>query len=115
MTTLLGVDLVGRPVLVAGGGPVAAAKAAALVADGALVHVVTPVTCEAMLDLVDDAAVTWSRREVTPDDVAGTWFVVAATGDSAVDRDLCARATAERVFSVCAGAAEHGTARNPAV
>ena len=36
MTTLLGVDLVGRPVLVAGGGPVAATKAAALVADGAL-------------------------------------------------------------------------------
>ena len=115
MTTLLGVDLVGRPVLVAGGGPVAATKAAALVADGALVHVVTPVVCEAMLELVDGAGVTWSQREVCVDDVAGTWFVVAATGDRLVDLDLCGRATAERVFSVCAGAAEHGTARNPAV
>lgn len=115
MTTLLGVDLVGRPVLVAGGGPVAASKAAALVADGALVHVVTPMICEAMLDLVDDVSVTWSQREVSPDDVDGTWFVVAATGDAPVDRDLCARATASRVFSVCAGASEHGTARNPAV
>ncbi|WP_404381620.1 uroporphyrinogen-III C-methyltransferase [Knoellia locipacati] len=115
MTTLVGVELAGRPVLVAGGGPVAASKAAALVADGALVHVVTPVVCEAMLDLVDGAGVTWSQREVDVEDVVGTWFVVAATGDLDVDRDLCARATTERVFSVCAGASKHGTARNPAV
>jgi uroporphyrin-III C-methyltransferase/precorrin-2 dehydrogenase/sirohydrochlorin ferrochelatase len=115
MTTLLGVDLLGRQVLVAGGGPVAATKAAALVADGAFVHVVTPIVCEAMLDLVDEASVTWSQREVTPDDVDGTWLVVAATGDAPVDRGLCERATARRVFSVCAGASEHGTARNPAV
>ncbi len=115
MTTLVGVELAGRPVLVAGGGPVAATKAEALVADGALVHVVTPVVCEAMLDLVDGAGVTWSQREVDVEDVAGTWFVVAATGDAEVDRALCRRATTERVFSVCAGASEHGTARNPAV
>ncbi|KGN41914.1 uroporphyrinogen-III C-methyltransferase [Knoellia aerolata] len=115
MSTLLGVDLVGRVVLVAGGGPVAATKAAALVADGALVHVVSPIACEALLDLVEEPTVTWSRREVRLDDVAGTWFVVAATGDSRTDRELCARATDERVFSVCAGAAADGTARNPAV
>lgn len=115
MTTLLGVDLVGRPVLLAGGGPVAAAKAAALVADGALVHVVTPIVCEAMLDLVGQVSVTWSQREVALDDVAGKWFVVAATGDSSVDRGLCERATAARVFSVCAGSSEHGTARSPAI
>ncbi|KGN34807.1 multifunctional uroporphyrinogen III methylase/precorrin-2 oxidase/ferrochelatase [Knoellia sinensis KCTC 19936] len=115
MTTLLGVDLVGRPVLVAGGGRVAAVKAAALVEDGALVHVVAPFICEDMVDLVDGIAVTWSQREVDVEDVAGVWFVVAATGDRPVDQALCARATADRIFSVCAGAAEHGTARNPAV
>lgn len=115
MTTLLGVDLAGRAVLVAGGGPVAAGKAAALLADGALVHVVAPVVCEAMGDVLADPGATWSEREVDPGDVNGTWFVVAATGDSPVDRALCARATQERVFSICAGAATHGTARNPAV
>ncbi|MFC7487905.1 uroporphyrinogen-III C-methyltransferase [Knoellia sp. CPCC 206453] len=115
MTTLLGVDLVGRLVLVAGGGPVAATKAAALVADGAIVHVVTPIICEAMLDVVEESSVTWSQREVALDDVDDTWFVVAATGDTSTDRGLCERATAARVFSVCAGASEHGTARNPAV
>ena len=114
MTTLLGVDLVGREVLVAGGGPVAATKTGALVADGAIVHVVSPDVCEEMQDLVELPGVTWSRREVEPADVAGRWFVVAATGDPRTDRDLCALATRERVFSVCAGSAEHGTARNPA-
>jgi len=114
MTTLLGVDLVGRPVLVAGGGPVAATKAAALVADGALVHVVTPIVCEAMLDLTRGPHVEWSQRDVVVDDADDVWLVVAATGDLAVDRALCARATARRVFSVCAGAAREGTARNPA-
>ena len=51
MTTLLGVDLAGRDVLVAGGGPVAALKAAALVRDGALVRVVAPTLCEDLLGL----------------------------------------------------------------
>ncbi len=115
MTTLLGVDLVGRAVLVAGGGPVAAAKATALVADGALLHVVSPVVCEVMRDLVEQPSVTWSEREVELADVAGTWFVVAATGDRRTDRELCEQATAERVFSVCAGSAADGTAANPAV
>ncbi|PRY63192.1 uroporphyrin-III C-methyltransferase/precorrin-2 dehydrogenase/sirohydrochlorin ferrochelatase [Knoellia remsis] len=115
MTTLIGVDLVGRAVLVAGGGPVAAAKARRLVDDGAIVHVVTPVVCREMLDLCDRVAVSWSQREVALDDVTGSWFVVASTGDLAVDRALCERATSERVFSVCAGASEHGTARTPAV
>ncbi|KGN39229.1 uroporphyrinogen-III C-methyltransferase [Knoellia subterranea] len=115
MTTLLGVDLVGREVLVAGGGPVAASKARALVDDGAVLHVVTPMVCEDMLDLCDLPAVTWTQREVTLEDVTGSWFVVAATGDTSVDQALCERATLQRIFSVCAGVASHGTARNPAI
>lgn len=114
MTTLLGVDLVGRPVLVAGGGPVAARKIAWLVADGALVHVVSPVLCETLADLVDGGTIRWSERTVSLDDVDGSWLVVAATGDAAVDRVLCARATSQRSFSICAGAADRGTARTPA-
>ena len=37
MTTLVGLEVEGRPVLVAGGGPVAARRATALAADGAVV------------------------------------------------------------------------------
>lgn len=115
MTTLLGVDLVGREVLVAGGGPVAASKARALVDDGAIVHVVTPLLCEDMLDVCEAASVTWSQREVVLEDVVGMWFVVAATGDTEVDRSLCEQASLKRTFSICAGASENGTARTPAV
>lgn len=115
MTTLLGVDLVGRPVLVAGGGPVAARKVSALAGDGAMVHVVSPMLCEALVDLVDEVTVRWSRREVSLDDVDGVWLVVSATGDAPVDRAVCARATAGGTFSICAGAADEGTARTPAV
>lgn len=115
MTTLLGVDIVGRRVLVAGGGPVAAAKARALAEDGAAVEIVAPAVCEDLASLVTAGAVRWSRREVRIDDVNEAWLVIAATGDTQVDRQLCERATAARIFSVCAGASQHGTARNPAV
>ncbi|MGO1294869.1 MAG: NAD(P)-dependent oxidoreductase, partial [Cellulosimicrobium funkei] len=52
MTTLLGIDLAGRTVLVAGGGPVAARRARAMADDGAHVRVVAPHVCEDLRDLV---------------------------------------------------------------
>jgi uroporphyrin-III C-methyltransferase/precorrin-2 dehydrogenase/sirohydrochlorin ferrochelatase len=64
----------GRPVLVVGGGPVAASKLAALVAAGAAVTVVSPDVCAA----VRDAGVAVRRREFTESDLDGVWFVVAA-------------------------------------
>ena len=114
MTTLLGLDLTARPVLVAGGGPVAARRARALVADGADVTVVAPQLCEDLIDLVLDAAVTWRDREVVEADLDGVWLVHAATDDRATNDEVCRWATARRVFCVNAGAAEAGTARTPA-
>ncbi len=114
-TTLLGVDLTGRPVLVAGGGPVACLKASALARDGAVVHLVAPQVCEDLADLLATGVGTWSRREATVEDIQDSWLVVAATDDPAANRRLCAAATARRIFSVCAGSARDGTARNPAL
>ncbi len=116
-TTLLGVDLTDRRVLVAGGGPVAALKAGALAGDGAHVHVVAPQLCEDLRDLfaASPERLRWSDREVSAEDLDGVWLVVAATDDAAVNRELCAAATAQRIFSVCAGSAADGTARTPAM
>lgn len=114
MTTLLGLDVTGRPVLVAGGGPVAARRAGALAADGALVTVVAPQLCEDLRDLVTSGAVAWAEREVAERDVDGTWLVHAATDDSEVNDALCAWASARRVWSVNAGDGDRGTARTPA-
>lgn len=114
MTTLLGLELAGRPVLVAGGGPVAARRAVTLASDGALVTVVSPALCEDLADAWAAGTVTWVDREVREADVDGTWLVHAATGDPGVDAALCGWATQRRVWSVNAGAADAGTARTPA-
>ena len=114
MTTLLGLDLAGRAVLVAGGGPLAARRATALAADGALVTVVSPVLCEDLADAWAAGAVHWVDREVCEADVDDMWLVHAATGDPEVNRRLCTWATDRRVWSVNAGSADSGTARTPA-
>ena len=115
MTTLVGLDVTGRAVLVAGGGPVAARRAAALAADGALVTVVAPQLCEDLVDLVAADAVTWRDREVVEDDVELAWLVHAATDDARTNAAVCRWATQRRVWSVCASAAPDGSARTPAV
>ena len=51
VTTMLGLSLTGRRVLVVGGGPVAARRVQALLADAARVVVVAPQLCEVLLDL----------------------------------------------------------------
>ncbi|SES09548.1 uroporphyrin-III C-methyltransferase / precorrin-2 dehydrogenase / sirohydrochlorin ferrochelatase [Pedococcus cremeus] len=114
MTSLLGLDLAGRPVLVAGGGPVASRRATALASEGAVVTVVSPVVCEDLADAWAAGAVTWVDREVREADVDGVWLVHAATGDPRTDAALCGWATERRIWSVNAGAVDQGTARTPA-
>ena len=114
MTTLVGLDLTGRAVLVAGGGPVAARRVTALLEDGALVTVVAPHLCEDLVDAVLDGAVTWVGREVCEDDLDGAWLVHAATDDASVNARVSAWATGRRLWSVCASSVELGTARTPA-
>ncbi|MDR6865151.1 uroporphyrinogen-III C-methyltransferase [Phycicoccus sp. 3266] len=114
MTTLLGLDLRGRRVLVAGGGPVAARRAAALVADGAVVTVVAPHVCEDLRDLVVAGSVRWEPRDVAEHDVDGAWLVQAATDDPRANAELCRWAERRRVWSVNAGEAGAGSARTPA-
>ncbi|MBD5785808.1 uroporphyrinogen-III C-methyltransferase [Cellulosimicrobium terreum] len=128
MTTLLGLDLAGRSVLVAGGGPVAARRARAMLDDGAHVRVVAPQLCEDLRELVvagfsaDDlrsdrpgaGSVTWVPREVRENDLDTAWLVLAATDDSGVNRAVAAWADARRTWCVNAGAAHEGTARTPA-
>ncbi len=73
----------GRRCLVIGGGPVAAEKAAGLLAAGAEVHVLAPDAGPEMRAL---AGVTVEARDYRPGDAAGFRLVVAATGDPAVNR-----------------------------
>ncbi len=114
MTTMLGLDLTGRRVLVVGGGPVAARRVQALVADGARVLVVAPALCEPLRDAHRWGQVEWRSHEVREDDLNDAWLVLTATGDRATDDQVAAWASQRRVFCVHAGRVAGGTARTPA-
>ncbi len=107
--------LLGRPVLVVGGGPVAARRAKGLLDAGAVVTVVAPVASPALQDMADAGLLTWEARAYDSKDVDGVWFVQTATGDSAVDSLVSADAEAQRIWCVNASDHEASAAWTPAV
>ena len=85
--------LSGRRVLLVGGGRVAAAKLAGLLADGARVTVVAP---EIRPEL-HQRDVTIARRAFEPSDLDDVWYVVSAAPPE-VNKDVLAAAERRRVF-----------------
>jgi len=107
--------LLGRPVLVVGGGRVAARRAKGLLDAGARVTVVAPEATAALRELADAGLLTWEPRTYRSDDVDGVWFVQTATGDPAVDTAVASDAEAQRVWCVNASDHESSAAWTPAV
>jgi uroporphyrin-III C-methyltransferase / precorrin-2 dehydrogenase / sirohydrochlorin ferrochelatase len=107
--------LLGRSVLVVGGGPVAARRTKGLLDAGARVTVVAPVACPALTELADAGLLNWEPRPYRPSDVDGAWFVQTATGDAAVDAQVSADAEAQRIWCVNASDHEASAAWTPAV
>lgn len=99
MSTLLGLNLRGRRVLVAGGGPAAAAHAQRLHEEGAAVHVVAPFACEDLHLLAHELGVRLELREPVAADLEGAWLVVAAD-DGPRERARVA-AWAEQAHTFC--------------
>lgn len=75
-------NLVGRPVLVVGGGRIALRKVQQLLAAGGDVTVLAP----QVVDDFSDLPVTVLHREYAPGDVAHFRLVITATGDTVVDQ-----------------------------
>ncbi|WP_320536293.1 uroporphyrinogen-III C-methyltransferase [Pseudarthrobacter sp. IC2-21] len=107
--------LLGRPVLVVGGGPVAARRAKGLLDAGAQVTVVAPAASAALQELADAGLLTWEPRPYRREDVDGVWFVQTATGDPAVDTEVSQDAEAQRIWCVNASDHEASAAWTPAV
>ncbi|MCI0140062.1 uroporphyrinogen-III C-methyltransferase [Arthrobacter bambusae] len=107
--------LLGRPVLVVGGGPVAARRAKGLLDAGARVTVVAPVASDALRELAASGLLTWEPRTYLSSDVDGVWFVQTATGVAAVDAQVAADAEAQRIWCVNASDHESSAAWTPAV
>jgi uroporphyrin-III C-methyltransferase/precorrin-2 dehydrogenase/sirohydrochlorin ferrochelatase len=90
-------DLAGKPVLLVGGGEVAARKFGLLGAAGAQVTVVSPALC-AELDAARAAgSLTHEPRDFEPADVGGRWLAIAATNDRDVNAAVAAAANAARI------------------
>lgn len=107
--------LLGRPVLVVGGGPVAARRARGLLDAGARVTVVAPQASPALAELAGAGLLSWEPRAYRGSDVDGVWFVQTATGDPAVDARVSADAEAQRIWCVNASDHEASAAWTPAV
>ncbi len=114
-------DLGGRPVLVVGGGPVGARKAAGLAACGAVVTVVSPEVHDDVEALVDrgepgaPGSVTLERRPYRRGEAGGYRLVVTATGHDDVDGAVAADAEAAGTFVNSADDPTHCSFLLPAV
>ena len=104
-------DLLGRRVVIVGGGTVAARRAKTFTEAGAAVVVIAPVVTPALAG----APVELLRRRYQPGDLSEAWLAVTATDDPAVNAAVAEEAAAARIFCVRADTAAAGTARVPAI
>ena len=74
-----------RPVLVVGAGTVALAKVESLRSTGAFLTVVAPQALPQIRDWAASGVLAWHQRSFAPTDLDGTFVVIAATNDSAVN------------------------------
>lgn len=107
--------LLGRPVLVVGGGPVATRRAKGLLDAGAVVTVVAPEVSTELSEMHDAGLLSWQPRAYLAADQDGVWFVQTATGNPEVDAQVAADAELNRVWCVNAADHESSAAWTPAV
>jgi uroporphyrin-III C-methyltransferase/precorrin-2 dehydrogenase/sirohydrochlorin ferrochelatase len=93
-------DIANKPVLLVGGGAVAARKFQLLAEAGARITIVAP-TLESELEAAAEAgrvhAPRHFAREFVSSDIEGQWLVVAATNSAEVNAAVSAAATAARI------------------
>ena len=111
MTTMMGISLTGRQVVMVGGGDVTARRIRRFLRDGALVRVVAPELGASTARLVADHALEWRPRAVQQADLGDAWLVHTATGDPGADADVAALCEQRRILCINAGDGGHGSAR----
>ncbi|MDB4936043.1 MAG: cysG [Labilithrix sp.] len=90
-------DLMGKDVLVVGGGAIASRKAADLVAAGASVRVVA---LEIAPELATTTGIAVEQRAFEDRDVEGAWLVMAATDDPEAQHRVATACKRARIFCV---------------
>ena len=90
-------DIKGKPVLLVGGGEIAARKFALLKEAGASVTVVAPELGDELRAALARGELTYLSRAFAAADLDGQWLAIAATDDRAVNAQVSAIATGARI------------------
>lgn len=98
--------LSGRAVLVVGGGNVATRKVQSFLDVGALVEVVSPEVSDTLAAYARTRRIEWTPRKFLRSDVDRAFFICAATGDPAVERQVFESAERARRFANAADVPE---------
>ena len=93
MTTLFGLDLKGKRVLVAGAGTVATRRVRRFLTAGADVRVVAPTASDDIERQASHGDLTWESRAIEPPDLDDAWLVLAATDDPQLNDQIAAWAS----------------------
>ena len=88
-----------KPVLLVGGGEVAARKARLLLDAGARLTLVSPALDPELATLAADGEIEWLATEFAPQQLAGKWLVVAATDRREVNALVYQSANQARIFA----------------
>ena len=108
-------DLRGRPVLVVGGGAVAERKVRLLIASGALVTIVAPDLCSGLAQRAARGEVAHRAGEFAESDLDSQRWVIAATDQATVNREVAGAAEARGLFVNVVDDAELSSAIMPAI
>ena len=111
----INLDLRGKPVVIVGGGAVAARKCQALLAAGARVTVIAPTLAGSLRGLVENGGVTHLARKYSEGDLAGACLVFAATDSRMVNRAVANEAKRNGIPADITDAPELGDFTSPAV
>lgn len=114
MTTLVGLDLAGRRVVVVGAGAVGVRRSRRFLEDGARVVLVDPAPSEDARRMASHGDVELVERAVGPADLDDAWLVVAATSDGDVNARVAAWCEERRTWCVNASDGTSGSARSVA-
>ncbi len=111
----LNIDIRGKNILVAGGGPVACRKIRALLNAEAIVQVVAPdISPEIHLLASHSASLTLADRPYQSRDLTGRFLVIAATSDPQVNNSIATEASQQGILVNVVDAPDTGNCHFPA-
>jgi len=108
-------DIRGKPVVVVGGGTVAARKCLTLLAAGARVTVIAPAVTAPLQGLAQRGEISHLARRYTAGDLAGAFLAFAATDSSLVNRAVAEEAKKSGILADVVDAPELSAFASPAV